>query len=40
VSTYTDPVGHGVDQQFRLRQLEQQAVDDSPTTSNDDTTGR
>jgi hypothetical protein len=36
VTAYTDPIGHGVDQQFILRQLEQAATQ----TTNDDTTGR
>jgi len=32
MSAYTDPVGHGVDQQFLRRQLEQQAADNTQTT--------
>jgi hypothetical protein len=39
VSAYTDPVGHGVDQQFRLRQLEQQAAN-TDQTSDTTTSGR
>lgn len=38
MTAFTDPVGHGVDQQFLLRQLEQQAAGQTTTTS--DTTGR
>jgi hypothetical protein len=37
MTAYTDPVGHGCDQQFLLRQLEQQAVDQ---TNTDENTGR
>lgn len=36
MSAYTDPVGHGVEQQFRLRELEQAAQ----TTTSNTTTGR
>jgi hypothetical protein len=37
VTTYTDPIGHQVDQYFLLRQIEQQA---SQTTTTTDETGR
>lgn len=36
MTAYTDVTGHQVDQQFLLRQLEQQATQ----TTNDDTSGR
>jgi hypothetical protein len=37
VSAYTDVTGHQVDQYFLLRQIEQQATDNTQTT---DETGR
>ena len=38
MTAYTDPVGHQVDQQFLLRQLEQQAAE--TTQTNTTTNGR
>lgn len=38
MTAYTDPVGHGVEQQFLLRQLEQQAA--NQTTNDTTSAGR
>lgn len=38
MSAYTDPVGHGVDQKFTLRRLEQAAA--QTTNTSNENTGR